>query len=104
MNNFKAVYWILSKLEEDLDSEKADVSRFDHAALGISEERWNHYMEMMVDCGYVKGVSIQRNVLGETVCECDEIRITLKGLEYLQENSMMRKVYNTLKGIKDIVP
>ena len=30
--------------------------------------------------------------------------ITLKGLEYLQENSMMQKIYKTTKGIKDVVP
>lgn len=30
--------------------------------------------------------------------------ITLKGLEYLQENSMMQKIYKTMKGIKDVVP
>ncbi len=32
------------------------------------------------------------------------IRITLKGLEYLQENSIMRKIYKTAKGIVDMVP
>lgn len=30
--------------------------------------------------------------------------ITLKGLEYLQENSMMQKICKTMKGIKDVVP
>ena len=30
--------------------------------------------------------------------------IPLKGLEYLQENSMMQKIYKTMKGIKDVVP
>jgi len=104
MDNFKAVYWILSRLEKDLDAPKADVSKFDHEALGISEERWNHYMEMMADCGYIKGVTVKRTVVGDTVCECQDIRITLKGLEYLQENRLMRKAYNTIKGIEDIVP
>lgn len=32
------------------------------------------------------------------------LEITLKGLEYLQENSMMQKIYKTMKGIKDVVP
>ena len=104
MDNFKAVYWILSKLEEDLDKPKADVSRFDHAALGVSEARWNHYIEMMADCGYIKGVTIKENVFGEIISECENIKITLKGLEYLQENSLMRKAYNMIKGIEDIIP
>lgn len=28
---------------------------------------------------------------------------TLKGLEYLQENSIMRKMYNAAKGIADVL-
>ena len=32
------------------------------------------------------------------------LEITLKGLEYLQENSMMQKIYKTMKGIKYVVP
>lgn len=32
------------------------------------------------------------------------LEITLKGLEYLQENSMMQKIYKTMEGIKDVVP
>lgn len=31
-------------------------------------------------------------------------KITLKGLEYLQENSMMKQAAAFAKGIKDIVP
>lgn len=104
MDNFKAVYWILSRLEKALDTDKVDISSFDHEALGISKVRWNHYMEMMTDCGYIKGVVIKENVFGEHFCDCENIKITLKGLEYLQENSMMQKVYKTLKGIKEITP
>ena len=32
------------------------------------------------------------------------LNFSLKGLEYLQENSMMQKIYKTMKGIKDVVP
>ena len=34
----------------------------------------------------------------------DEIGITFDGVEYLEENSVMKKVRETLKDIKDIVP
>lgn len=51
-----------------------------------------------------KGVSIKENIYGSTSCDCTRIKITLKGLEYLQENSLMRKAYNTIKGIEDIIP
>ena len=100
MDNFKAVYKILSALEKAMDYPEFDINDVGSEALGVSEERWARYIEMMVDVGYIKGVSIKRDITGAT----RDVRITLKGLEYLQENSMMKKVYNAVKGIKDITP
>lgn len=31
-------------------------------------------------------------------------RITLKGMEYLSENTFMKKAANLVKGIKDTIP
>lgn len=104
MDNFKAVYRILSELEKAMDSSKADISRFDAEQLGVSENRWCNYIEMMEDVGYIKGVIIKRNIYGELITDCDNIKITLKGLEYLQENSVMQKIYKTIKGIKEVTP
>lgn len=47
---------------------------------------------------------MKRDITGATRINASDVRITLKGLEYLQENSMMKKVYNAVKGIKDITP
>ena len=33
-----------------------------------------------------------------------EPRLTIKGMEFLQENSAMKKIKNGLKDIKDITP
>lgn len=104
MDNFKAVYKILSSLEAAMDYPEFDMSQIGAGALGISEERWSRYIEMMADVGYIKGVSIKRDITGQTRISGRDIRITLKGLEYLQENSLMRKMYNAAKGIKDVVP
>lgn len=104
MDNFKAVYTILSALEKDMDSPHADVSKFDSQALCVSENRWLRYIEMMSDVGYIKGVRIVSDVTGDKRCDCRDIQITLKGLEYLQENSIMKKIYNAAKGIKEVVP
>lgn len=47
-------------------------------------------MEAM-DCGYPR-VSLTRP------------EITLKGLEYLEENTLMKKAASLAKGIKDTIP
>lgn len=104
MDNFTAVYKILSALEKAMDLPKFDINDIGADALGVSKERWARYMEMMADVGYIKGVTVKRNILDATVIEAKNIRITLKGLEYLQENSIMRKIYNAAKGIKEVIP
>ena len=104
MDKFKAVYKILSALEKAMDLPEFDISQISASALGVSEQRWARYIEMMVDVGYIKGVSIQSNVVSELMVEVDDIRITLKGREYLQENSIMQRIYKAAKGIKDVIP
>lgn len=104
MDNFKAVYKILAALEKAMDYPEFDTEQISFGKLGISEERWSRYIEMMADVGYVKGVEVKRYVTGETEVDVSDMRITLKGLEYLQENSIMRKIYNAARGVKDITP
>ena len=104
MDNFKAVYRILSALEKAMDYPQFDTDQIGHEALGVTQERWCRYMEMMADVGYIKGVEIQRFITGDTSVDARDIRITLKGLEYLQENSILQKLYKAAKGIADIVP
>ena len=103
MDNFKAVYKILSTLEKAMDLPEYDISLIGADKLGVSEERWARYIEMMADVGYIKGVSIIQDVTGSTNIDAENMRITLKGLEYLQENSIMQKIYKTAKGIREII-
>ena len=104
MDNFKIIYKILSVLEKSMDLENVDIERISSNNLGISQQRWNKYMEMLLDAGYIKGVTIQKYVTGETNVDAEDIRITLKGLEYLSENSIMQKMYKAAKGIMDLIP
>ena len=104
MDNFKAVYKILSVLEKSMDLEEVNMELLDHNALGVTKERWNRYIEMMLDAGYIKGASVKRDITGSMRVECSDMRITLKGLEYLQENSIMQRMYNAAKGIKEVIP
>lgn len=104
MDNFKAVYKILTALEKAMDYPEFDVRQIGAEALGVTEERWGRYIEMMADVGYIKGASVAKSITGETIIHAQNIRITLKGLEYLQENSIMKKLYNAAKGVTDIIP
>ena len=50
MDNFKAVYKILTALERAMDYPEFDaVQQIGPDALGVTPERWGRYIEMMVD-------------------------------------------------------
>jgi len=101
MDNFSIIYKILSALEKAMDYPEFDIEQINAKVLKISEERWLRYIEMLADCGYIKGVEFVTDLTG-THAEFDDVRITLKGLEYLTENSFMKRAYRAVKGIKEI--
>ena len=43
MDNFKAVYKILTALEKAMDLTEFDISQVGPEALGVTQERWNRY-------------------------------------------------------------
>ena len=101
-DNFKCIYKILKALEKAMDYPEFDISQISAEKLGVSTERWARYIEMMLDTGYIKGVSIYTDCTGELCVDNGGIRITLKGLEYLTENSIMQRLYKSAMGIKEL--
>jgi hypothetical protein len=103
--SFKIIYRILSILEKSMDYPEFDPDSISAETLGVSEERWRLCIQMMADDGYITDVQI-KSWIHEKIPHVDvsNIKITIKGLEYLQENNMMKKAYRVVKGIKDITP
>ena len=102
-DNFKFIYKILKALETAMDCPEFDISQISAEKFGISQERWGRYIEMMSDVGFIKGIRVYTDCTGECCIDNEGIRITLKGLEYLSENTIMQRMYKVAKGIKDIV-
>ena len=73
MDNFKAVYQILRALERAMDLPQLDVTQIGAEQLGVTQERWARYIEMMSDVGYIKGVTLRRNVLGALIVDAENI-------------------------------
>ena len=105
LDNFKVIYKLLRILEIAMDEEDFDRAEISNEALGISQARWEMIIIMLFKEGYIEGVTIT-NVMGKTRpgIKIKDIRITLKGLEYLEENSLMKKAANLINGISDIIP
>jgi len=103
-DNFKIIYKVLTSLEKAMDYPEFDMNSISAKTLGVSDERWFRYIEMLTDAGYIKGAEIKMYITGEYEVDMKDARITLKGLEYLQENTIMQRMYKAAKGIVDLVP
>lgn len=106
MDNFKIIYRILKYLEEHLGEENLDIDKISHEQLGISFLRWEALLRMMQEEGYIKGLLYAQTMSDSSPHVVTPIRpkITIKGLEYLTENTLMKKAENALKKIKELVP
>lgn len=105
VDSFKIIYRILRILERSMDLEEFDKENISHERLGISEARWCRLMAMLVAGGYTTGIEVW-NSMDQSYPRVALTRpeITLKGLEYLHENSAMRKAAGIAKGMIEILP
>ena len=103
METFRTIYRILKILREAMEYEEFDLAAISPDFLDISKPKWEQLMAMLVKNGYIEGVTVIPLLGRQTGIKLDHPRITLKGLEYLQENSMMKKATNLAKGIADLI-
>lgn len=103
-NYFVIVYRILSYLQTCFETgADPDLDEFGAEALHIGGAYWANILESMADEGYIKGVKFL--YAGRSMVPAvDYIKITQKGMEHLEENSMMAKAKRALNEIKETVP
>ena len=88
MDNLKTVYKILVGIEASMDSNRFDGTFLE--ALKISEERRNRILQSMIGEGLIDGFE-RVNYPDGYGFKAIEPRLTIKGMEFLQENSAMQK-------------
>ena len=76
-------------------------------ALGINELYWNYIFQNLNDYGYITG-AISEKLMGspevQVKIQYGSLKITPAGIEYLAENSTMKRALETLQTIKDLIP
>jgi hypothetical protein len=98
--DFKIIYKILRRLESALDNEELLKEDFSAEALGVSEECRRNLFSMLYEGMYIRGLKYTRSSDGDFILfDTRYVRITLKGLQYLYENSMMKKAAHAARGI-----
>ena len=99
MNNFKIIYKILKYLEAAMDVAAPDMTPIKAEALGLSEDRWKALLLMLHKEGYIEGLVYKQYIGESSLLLVDRVKITLKGLEYLEENSLMQKINAASSGV-----
>ena len=99
MEEFSIIYKILRILQKSMDYDEVDVRLISASALGISQNKWIRMMKMLADNGYIEGVCIVNVDGASSIIQLNNPMITLKGLEYLGENSLMKKAKDIAMGI-----
>lgn len=104
MDNFKIIYKILKIMEAAMDLEEFDTKTISKEVLNLTEARWCRIIAMLVNEGYITGVEVWNSFdCGYPKVALSRPEITIKGLEYLEQNSLMKRAAEMAKGIKEIV-
>lgn len=103
--DFRTIYKILSILQKSMDYEVVDIRRFSADNLDITEPKRKALLGMLLKNRYVEGFQVIQYIGDPTpnIEGLEGIRITLKGLEYLEENSLMQKAARLAKGIAEVL-
>ena len=78
--------------------------RWDSKAMQISEEYWKDIVRNIYEDGYIKGVVLVP-ILGSEKPDIkfNGLGITTKGVEYLQDNSKMKKAAQFIQPVTEIL-
>lgn len=85
------IFKILAYIYDCMKSGKpVDKSVIECEPLEIPESYWTQIMRELVEHGYVSGITVRSTTAKDVVLLSDP-RVTLDGVEFLMENSMMSK-------------
>lgn len=101
---YVVMYKIIAYLYDCMKrGEDPDIARISAGELDIPEEYRVHIIEELVDHGYVKGFGI-RYADNMPVVIIDRPRVTMEGVAFAQENSMMGRAKAFLQDAKASIP
>lgn len=98
----RTVYKVLKRIHAAEQLEETDPGMFAPEVFGIDAAQRDRIMAMLQAEGLINGVAVRKYVgqRRETVLiDWQALEVTLKGLQYLEENSAMRRAAEEAKGI-----
>lgn len=102
---FVVMYKLLCYLYDCMKrDEPPSPSCYSASALGIPEGYWARIIEEMVDHGFVTGFVVSKDMSGNRVVSVSSPAVTMEGVAFAQENSMMGKARQFLLDAKAMLP
>lgn len=102
---FVVMYRILDYLYRCLqEGIGPDLDKISAENLEINERYFQDILEELFDKKYIKNASKYKNKVFTDIKLFDNVSITMEGVMFLQENSIMAKAKQALKDIKASVP
>ena len=97
---YKILAYIYSCMKEGQAPERDEWSS---GRLGIPNEYWKQIVRELVEHGYLTGIGIKES---QSTCyvSIGNPRVTMDGVEFLMENSMMNKAKQFLIDAKSAIP
>lgn len=99
-------FLILKELEWNMGNDKFSPQVISAEKLNVPYGKWEQLLILMQDDGYIKGLVLEKSLESPLRHISEPIfpQITIKGLEYLAENSFMAKAKEALKMAGEIIP
>lgn len=104
-NFFMVAFKLLSYLRycyENSITPSAEMLR--PSTYNIEPKQFGDTLEMLINEGYISGLHFISTKDGKLLTAVESAHITIAGLQYLEENSMMKKAYKVAKEIKEWLP
>lgn len=101
------VYKILAYLYDCMKrGERPNERHYSHDGdvLAIPYAYWAAIMAELAEGGYVRGVTVVRAWGGDLIVKLSDPAITMKGVEFLQQNGTMQKALRFLQDTKSALP
>ncbi|MBQ6330391.1 MAG: hypothetical protein IJI35_15330 [Kiritimatiellae bacterium] len=100
---YKVLAYLYDCMKKGIDPDKSMLAPDGLLFGGVPERYWNSIWLQMLDKGLVVGVA-QAAYDDSTHIIILSPEVTLDGVEFMQENSMMKKAKDFLKDMKSILP
>ena len=105
---------VLRYVEKSMDKEEFDAERFTPSAFDMGDVIFYRVVQLLLDDGLLRGVTVEDNgppdefdALDDKPYQRRTLRfdtptVTIAGLRFLAENSVLAKAFGAVKGIGDL--